>query len=159
VKTLLLIRHAHRNKLEDDNGLSQKGEKQAEQLRKYFKRNPLNTKKVRVFSSPKKRCRETLEPLADLLDCEIEIDLRLDEQGHQEPNGTFLKRIAHFIEDWRNSPSGAWIACSHGDWLPLALDRLLGASISLNKGAFAEIRLDLADPELHKLIQSLDSES
>src|SRR4051794_36350749 len=73
--TLVIIRHAHRNKAfgaEADNGLSAKGRRQARAAARFFKKR-FKGRKPNIFSSPKRRCRETLEPIAKLSGREIQI--------------------------------------------------------------------------------------
>jgi broad specificity phosphatase PhoE len=64
---IVFLRHAHRDKPipDKDNGLSDKGRKQVEDLLKDFKKGKIP--KARIFwSSPKIRCQETLEPLSEV---------------------------------------------------------------------------------------------
>lgn len=64
----ILIRHAHRDTADraQDNGLSKKGREQAKRLRKYFEeRFPEGEGDLVLVTSPKKRCVETIEPIAE----------------------------------------------------------------------------------------------
>ena len=62
----------------------------------------------RVVSSPLSRCRDTARPLAELVPCETEIDLRLAEIAH----GTWEGRLRSEVErddgaraaEWRSQP-------------------------------------------------------
>ena len=66
-KSLIILRHAHRNKPFGgllDNGLSRKGKKQAAQAGKHFLEEYGRVKAL-VLSSPKRRCIETVEPIAE----------------------------------------------------------------------------------------------
>lgn len=142
MKLLILIRHAHRDisEHESDNGLSEKGLKQALLLAEYWKKQ-LNEKLVVLLSSPKKRCRETLAPLAKALEAKVKICKDLDEQLSTEGSTKFNKRIQTFLKDWEGSEDLITIACSHGDWIPQAIAMATGENVSLKKGAFAMISI------------------
>lgn len=91
-----------------DRPLSKKGRKQSAAVA-----HKLRKKATVLLSSPYVRCIETLEPLAALLDSEVEIEQRLCED---EPVGPLLKLISE-------APSGA-VLCSHGDLIPAAITAL-----------------------------------
>jgi broad specificity phosphatase PhoE len=119
VRWQLFIRHAHRD-TEDralDNGLSEKGRRQCEELVDELDRARPSRKPTRVLTSPKLRCRETAEFVAAWAGVKLEIDERLDEQGPRETEKTFLKRVEEFYEKTRRDPGVAFV--SHGDVLPL----------------------------------------
>jgi 8-oxo-dGTP diphosphatase len=149
-KVLILIRHAHRDKLDGgsaDNGLSSKGHKQAEGIRDWFKAHYKKTKAV-VISSPKVRCVETVEGVADLLDTKIETVSFLDEGGSAEGKSMRLE------EFWLQCEAPLLVACSHGDILPVALHHFVGARADISKGALAEIEGSPYGVVLRSLIQS-----
>lgn len=127
-RKLILIRHAHRDKdlgQHADNGLSRKGRKQAIAVREYFEKK-FKSDSIFVISSPKKRCKETVKPIAKSLEAPFRVFKLLDEQRVRppEPNGRFQGRIRRFLKIWEDN-GGIWIACSHGDWIPECL-QLLG---------------------------------
>ena len=109
---LYLVRHAKagERRLWDgddrDRPLSPKGWKQAEMLATRLKALDVSS----LYSSPYVRCVQTLEPLADLLDREIEIDQRLSEDEPFEP----------LLEMLREVPDGS-VMSSHGDMIPAAI--------------------------------------
>src|SRR5258708_4894658 len=107
-KTLVLIRHAHRDNTvrSKDNGLSEKGREQARWLKKfYFKRFGDNqTGGVWLASSPKKRCIETVSAIAAEMGKTVDLNPDLDEQSNQESIEKFEGRVAHFLKDWKDSP-------------------------------------------------------
>lgn len=150
-KTLLVIRHAHRNKnlTSSDNGLSEKGEKQAKNLSKYFE-NSFTPKNFRFLSSPKKRCLETIEPLAKTGKREIKIIPMLDEGGNIEA------KTKAFLDWYRKSKRPFLAICSHGDWIPLFLEKATGIPVALNKGAMAELILEDEKFQLRQVIQDFD---
>jgi hypothetical protein len=64
------------------------------------------------------------------------------------------RRAERFISQWRSGTEPLVVACSHGDWLPVALQAATGARASLKKGGWAEIRLEPGkQPELRWLLQ------
>lgn len=158
--TLILIRHAHRDKSqgrEIDNGISKKGEKQAMAVRDYFlSRYP--DKKPRIFSSPKKRCIETVEPLAKALKLEVELsDLLLEQQEtpKAETSRQFRERVCDAIELWQKEKSELVIFCSHGDWIPAVMRELFSIDVELKKGGWIEIARPTDTPTLTWVLQKL----
>jgi len=141
-KTLLLLRHAHRDKdagHDVDNGLSQKGRRQAKRLTERYLADlggVFVPGDIKIYSSPKKRCIETVEGISDATGVSIEIQPLLDE-------GERLKaRARSFVEIWKRSRKPLTIACSHGDWLPVMLLELTGTEIQLSKAGWAELVTD-----------------
>ena len=137
-RTLILARHAHREKTLGgllDHGLSEKGHAQAKEIRKVLEKRlqkyPSNS--IVFLSSPKKRCFQTLEQLADKIGIPIELDHSLDEGGDVEA------KASQFSEKWLESEFLITIACSHGDIIPVITTTLLKSRLSLEKGAFFEI--------------------
>jgi phosphohistidine phosphatase SixA len=142
-KILILVRHAHRDKDEGrelDNGLSERGRRQARALTKFFAKAYPEANPV-FLSSPKKRCRETL--------LKVESDPLLDEGSNLEG------RVAKFTAWWKTQGPQFTVACSHGDWLPVCIEALSGARVELKKGALAEIHLDPDATRLYCLLQKI----
>jgi broad specificity phosphatase PhoE len=112
---IFLVRHAHagsRSRWEGDDRLrplSGKGRRQAKHLLDVLKDNPTGP----LYSSPARRCTETLEPLAALTGRPIEIVDELDEGNTGVAAERFL--LARSGEN----P----VACSHGDVIPRMLQR------------------------------------
>jgi 8-oxo-(d)GTP phosphatase len=155
-KRLILVRHAHRDKdqgREVDNGISPKGEKQVKRLTRYFVRRFPATQAL-ILSSPKVRCLETLAPLAALCGTKVQEDPLLIEQGLKESQGSLETRVRRFASAWRQSEAEFTLACSHGDWIPLCLEELVGLTTELKKGGWAEIVLIDGTPRLYQLIQN-----
>ena len=114
-KTLVLIRHAHRDKplgSSFDNGLSEKGKQQAKEFAEMFAKKFGKTKPSLV-SSPKKRCIETLEPLSKEISIKVIIDNDLNES-----DDSMSKRMQTFLRWWKDKAPDFVVACSHGDWIP-----------------------------------------
>ena len=157
-KTLILVRHAHRD-TEDpsrDNGLSEKGKSQVEDLVRYFEtwvKREHDAVKVKCISSPKKRCIQTLEPIAEVLDRNLEIDGRISEVSPLETELQVRARLESFLEDWRSKNSEVTLACSHGDVIPLMVQMLTGARIGIKKAGLVQIEGVAGDFFLTALIQ------
>jgi len=142
-KTLLVVRHAHRDKSQGrsvDNGLSKKGWAQAKEFTQFFERWYAGIP-CRILSSPKLRCIETVKAIADQQGKPLEIAPELDEQKSRESEKAFKKRVAGFVRQWQKSEDAVLVLCSHGDWIPALFDELLGMEISLKKGAWLEVEL------------------
>jgi broad specificity phosphatase PhoE len=150
---LVLIRHAHRDTSlrSRDNGLSDKGHKQARALARIFEERVRGDGvQVKLFSSPKKRCIETLEPIASVDDLKIEVRQELDEQRDGESDAQFHRRVNEFMALIKKQFKGEndWVlACSHGDWLPLVL-----GNVQISKGCWAQME----DGRLVALLQPDD---
>lgn len=143
-KTLVLIRHAHRDnsQREVDNGLDDKGREQAKSIRRFFMDRFATDEFKRglwFVSSPKQRCLETLLPTAKGLERSVDVHPDLDEQSLRESGTAFEARIQHFLQEWKQSKAELTVACSHGDWLPMAAYALLGFPQDFKKGAWLEV--------------------
>lgn len=136
-KTLVLVRHAHRDTADPaaDNGLSPMGRRQAKALRRFYERR-FGSKGALLISSPKKRCVETLEPLAEELGRKLKTDPRLLEGPR------LLGRLEDFLEWWLEEAPRRMVACSHGDWIPEFLDMTIGAALPIKKGGWVELSHD-----------------
>ena len=112
---LYLVRHAKagERRLWDgddiDRPLSPKGWKQSEMLAARLEALGVSA----LYSSPYVRCVQTLQPLADRLGREIEIDQRLSEDEPFEPMLEMLAEV----------PDGA-VMSSHGDIIPATIGAL-----------------------------------
>lgn len=138
-KTFVLVRHAHRDTdsgREKDNGLSSKGRDQAKEFRDAMLGMALEQPAL-FLSSPKKRCVETLEPFAKKLTATVEIDKLLDEQSHGESYGALERRIELFIAWVQKSETPLIVACSHGDWIPLFVEKAARLARDFRKGEWA----------------------
>ena len=139
-KTLVLIRHAHRN-IDDrlrDNGLSERGVDQVKKLVKFYK-NRFDGAKTTIYSSPKKRCQETIGPIAKEAGVKFTIDERLDEHAGAENTALFMARMEEFLGVWKYEGSALTVVCSHGDWIPTAVQKLTGRPVELKKSGWIEI--------------------
>jgi len=163
MKRLIIIRHAHRDVTDrmQDNGLSPKGRIQAKALVDLYSerigRDGLGaTSSVvepLILSSPRKRCQETLESLSKALKISVKVDPRLDEQHAAETIREWTQRVQAFIAEWKSSPEPLWVVCSHGDWIPFALEILIHQSIDVKKGAWIELELKGDQVTLTQCIQ------
>ncbi|MGE4232867.1 MAG: phosphoglycerate mutase family protein [Bacteriovoracia bacterium] len=146
-KQLILLRHGHRQKISFDNGLSEKGQKQAKAISKFFSHR--FSEKPMLVSSPKKRCLETLDPLSKEYKREIEILAFLDEGGALEDKAIGFRK---WIE---TEAPDLVVACSHGDVLPTIIQNLTGARVDLKKGSWTHILIHHSGNRLFELIQKL----
>ncbi len=151
--TLVLIRHADRDNSapELDNGLSQKGMRQAQELAEWGTRwsqlfvPHLNSPQIhsrhdlKFSSSPRLRCRETLDPWMSSSGQSYQIDDRLLEQQWDEGQARWIKRIEKWISEWSQSEN-PHIICSHGDWIPQALQILGISNLPCRKGSWTEVQ-------------------
>jgi broad specificity phosphatase PhoE len=158
-KTIIIVRHAHRDKphgRKADDGLSPKGKKQARALTKFLAKHL--DQRPRILTSPKARCQETIEPIAEKLKVKFDCAKELMEHGdfdQQESEEQFRRRVADFCDSQMATPSPLTILCSHGDWIPVALEHLTGLELSLKKGGWAEIKIQNETPHLTWLVQGL----
>lgn len=157
LRQFIIVRHAHRDKpaplgRKADNGVSDKGKVQAKKVAKLYKKL-LGSQKAELISSPKVRCVETLEPLAKKLKAKIAIDKALDEQSEEDSVEAYRESVGDFIKVWMKSKSLVTIVCSHGDWIPLALEILLGAGFELKKGGWAQFEYGQKKFELKMIVQ------
>ena len=139
-KILILIRHAHRDTADRDqnNGLSDKGKEQVKVLTRTLQElYPLGS--PNLISSPKRRCIETLQPIQLLTQVQLNIDSLLSEGQDNEGTNQLVKRVEQFCKKWKNQEHPLTLVCSHGDWLPLAVDYLVGAFSEFKKCGWAEI--------------------
>ena len=152
-KRLILIRHAHRDTEAPsrDNGLSEKGEQQVKRMLRYFEKQIEG--EVRFLSSPKKRCRETLGPLAERHGLDLEIDGRLTETGPIERQEEVSTRLGEFIDEWKYQGPDVLVVCSHGDIIPVLVERLTGARIGIKKCGVVEIEYFAGECHLTGLVQ------
>jgi broad specificity phosphatase PhoE len=125
---IFLVRHAHagsRSRWEGDDSLrplSGKGRRQAARLLDLLRADATGP----LYSSPSRRCIETLEPLAEVTGRPIEIVDVLDEGN----TGTEAER---FLLDHADSDP---VACSHGDVIPRVLQRLHAAGMRADADCF-----------------------
>ena len=152
-RTLILLRHAHRDTglgRDRDNGLSEKGNEQARAFRDYFLKS--YDAKPFLLSSPKKRCRQSLEPLADKIASPPEVDKLLDEQSDTESFDALERRVEIFQTWMEETQHPLVIACSHGDWIPIFADKAISQPLSLKKGAW--FTFEINSKKKWKLISS-----
>lgn len=136
-KQIVMVRHAHRDtsERESDNGLSQKGLEQVGTLVKAYRSGDLPKGRY-FFSSPKKRCQETLKPLSELARAPFEIANSLDEKQGSETENQFLHRIDDYLTEIKKlcDKDSVIYICSHGDLIPVAIDLLTGRYVEVEKG-------------------------
>ncbi|MGE0529372.1 MAG: histidine phosphatase family protein [Bdellovibrionales bacterium] len=143
-KILILIRHGHRDTSvrQMDNGLDKTGRAQAEAVGRFFRERFSSAQFANglwLVASPKRRCVETLLPLAQDLGSSVETRSDLDEQAARESTESLHSRVHVFLQDWIASSVPVTVLSSHGDWLPLAVYHLIGLRQEPQKGSWTEI--------------------
>lgn len=130
--TIYLIRHANAGKPERWQGddrerpLTSRGRRQADALSAQFQQNHI----ARILSSPYRRCRETVAPLARRLGLTVEISPALAAGAELDAVMALVLAV----------PDGTAL-CSHGDVIPALLEALAanglvqGSAIRCEKGA------------------------
>jgi len=156
-KYLFLVRHAHRDNTvrSKDNGLTEKGRRQARALLKYIALTE-DIAALDFVSSPKVRCYETIEPIARAAGSRIKTSAHLQERQKQENTAQFNGRLQKFISWWQATPSTHVLACSHGDVLPALAQMLVGGKLEFKKGSIAAIALTKNGPVLRYLLRPSD---
>lgn len=158
-KRLILVRHAHRDNTmrQLDNGLSDKGFDQAKYIKRYFTAR-FGDEEIKeslwLVSSPKIRCVETLLPLSKALGRPVDSHPQLNEGEMGEGGRAMEARVQNFLKEWKQSKVETTVACSHGDWLPIAFHQLLGIYLEPKKGSWFEIEWESDRPELVSYIPS-----
>ncbi len=166
-KTLILVRHAHRDTdiPARDNGLSVKGREQVKKLtqfalrrlaRKDFMHDEEDRPIALILTSPQKRCQETIAPLAKELGLKFSIDERVGEHQPMESNPAYLRRIKAFLDEWKKDGERLTIICSHGDWIPLAIQMLTGTQVEIRKSGWIEIKCRGDDCAITWMVQRHD---
>ncbi len=133
---LVLLRHGSRNSIEgSDSGLNSEGKYQAQALLTRLidpqvsaAAAPLHVANLPrptvLYSSPKRRARETLAPLAEALQLELRIEKNLDERRTEgESERQFEKRVVEYLSQIheKHSHESVVFLCSHMDWLEVAM--------------------------------------
>lgn len=125
---VVLIRHATREmNLSNDANLSPEGFEQARRLVSVIKSQALPPP-CSLYSSPKSRCQQTLQPLANSWSLELQIIKELDESFSGENHVNFRQRIQSFLDSLSDTPAdSAHYVCSHSDWLQEAFSLIPSA--------------------------------
>ena len=146
MREFVLVRHAHRHVIDPmgDNGLSEKGRLQSlkvkDYLMKHFVSKSLKDRKpLLLHSSPRLRCRYTLEPFAEEIGRPVEINNLLDEAARQRM--PMDQRIKKFIRWLTRDTHENVIACSHGDWIPEFFRHVLDREESLKKSGLCRFEV------------------
>ena len=118
-----MLRHGARSPHDfGDSSLNADGRAQAEALaRAISPQGPLPAPTA-LASSPKRRAKETLAPLAAALQLRLTVDQRLDERHQNETMKEFEARIRALLDELASGGRDTCVyLCSHLDWLELAL--------------------------------------
>ena len=148
-KRLIFIRHAHRDTEvhSRDNGLSEKGLKQVRQLVRFSEDREIEN--ASFITSPKLRCIETVTPVAKAMKAKVVMDPRIGE-------GCSMSDLEQFIDWWKYEAPDVLVACSHGDVIPMLVQKITGGVISIKKAGWCEIELVGRDAYLTWLVQKYE---
>lgn len=125
---LYIVRHAKAGSRSEYDGddrdrpLTNSGRKQANELALRL----ASVTPTVIVSSPYRRCIETVEPLAVLVNCEVRIDDVLGEVPAGLPKPT-----SKVITLLRSLPDRS-VLCSHGDVIPEVIGSLAGSGMHIN---------------------------
>lgn len=135
----LYIRHAHRDvsDRDADNGLSERGFAQCEELVEALASLRPVGKPRAVRSSPSRRCMETAEAVAEWAGVEVEEDSLLKEQQRGETDAAFEERILTLVRKSGAKPDTAWV--THGDVLPVLARHFGVKGAEIKKGDFFRV--------------------
>ena len=99
---------------------------------------------VAVLSSPRLRCRETVQPLADCFGLELRVEPTLDED-------TPFERTLAMLEE---APD-ATVCCSHGDVIPAVMDALVrrGLELTGSRGALRKAAMFVVHRENGRFVR------
>ncbi len=117
-----IVRHAkagERSSWEErdfERSLNQAGMKQAQGIAKFLEKYSITA----LFSSPYKRCVQTLDPLSSALGLEIKLDDRLVENTTYVALQSFLLSLGG---------DGFYVACTHGNVAPELVEMLIGSNM------------------------------
>ncbi len=156
-RSLIIIRHAHRDTADRalDNGLSAKGKSQVSGLVTLsLKRFSEELRKdLDFFSSPKRRCTETLAPICAKQKAKLSLDSLLLECQPRESQAVYERRVRLWCDRWKKSGNLITVICSHGDWIPIAVRVLTGGEVTVKKGSWIEVRGEGKEFKIYSVIQ------
>jgi broad specificity phosphatase PhoE len=123
---VVLLRHGTRASQDfGDSPLSPVGHKQAEDLAERVQSLSDLPRPTLLLCSPKRRARETLQPLSDSaqlgMELALTIDARIDERHQAETGREFESRLKEVLDEVSNKSEDCIYICSHLDWLELAM--------------------------------------
>ncbi len=160
-KYLIFIRHAQQDRAtrQPDCGLTKTGQKQAQDAAQFIVNRWVDQwvnqladgapqPSLEIHSSPKRRCLETMEALKNITQSTIQVDPLLHEAFAHESFEQFYQRIHAFLEKWKASDSVITIACTHSDWIPVAVRSLTMVDFEVRHTGLIEICQTLNDFEI-----------
>nr|WP_251027392.1 MULTISPECIES: histidine phosphatase family protein [unclassified Exiguobacterium] len=171
VKTYYIVRHCEATGQAPDAPLTKQGQNQADALADFFKTIPVD----RIVSSPFRRARETILPLATLHDCPVEIEDQLQERilsisplsdwrtalqqtfvdldlrfpGGESSRET-MERMSSVLEEALLYPARHTVLVTHGNAMALLLK-------SIDSTFSYEDWNRLRNPEVYRLVQTSET--
>lgn len=121
---ITLIRHSNRDiSMSSDGGLNEIGKGRAEGLKARLQPEGDLPKPTQLFSSPKRRAKETMQPLSEFLKMPLQITELLDERFADESSVEFRSRVRKFIDllPEKYKSNEVLYLCTHADWLEEAM--------------------------------------
>lgn len=83
----------------------------------------------KAFSSPFKRCRQTVDIVAPITGAEFVFDDRIGDYSDNEPMDKFKARIKSFIDEVKETGATNVLICSHGFPIAAMIDRITKGEI------------------------------
>lgn len=147
---LILFRHAWRLSMSDS--LRPEANEQISRRAEYFKAL-LENSSVHFMSSPKSRCKESIQPICRALGSDFELNSDLEERRPSEDFRSFVSRVhlslAHCIESVK---ADFLFLCSHSDWLYEAILYLSDLRISLSEACWCILKKEKNEWILEDLV-------
>ena len=134
LKKILLIRHAQPTDDFQDPGISDIGHSQCKRVANFLMVR-FNLPDFKVFCSPIRRCRETMESIFAGIDIEQTVDPLYAERSNDESVKSFLERIRHALDVLPQNS----IVISHCDYI---VDMSQLALAIRDPASFCQVRCD-----------------
>ncbi|GIL18718.1 MAG: hypothetical protein BroJett040_24690 [Oligoflexia bacterium] len=117
---IYLFRHGEKEQSFVSNpGLTLRGKSQALNISKAAEQGQFQ-KPDRIYSSPKIRALQTLQPLAETFMLDLYPIDDLEERHSSEPASLFSQRVQNYLQ-WVGTQTGVIYLCTHLDWIEEAL--------------------------------------
>jgi len=134
LKKILLIRHAQPTEEEYDPGISEIGHMQCKRVANFLMVR-FNLPDFKVFCSPVRRCRETMDSIFEEIEIEKSIGPLYEKRYEDESIAAFLERIRHVLEILPQNS----IVVSHCDYVVNMSQLALAMS---DPASFCQVRCD-----------------
>lgn len=130
---VFLVRHGTRNFTIGDVPLNEEGLEQANELAQKSGWGQLQA----ILTSPKKRAKMTVEPLAEKFLLSLQVFEELDQMRGAEGEAEFKARVRNFLHRVEEKEFGEKVLiCTHSDWLSMAVQIVPTESVDLEYKLF-----------------------